>query len=200
MNQKQWLLKSKIGPLYLVASSEGLQGVFWKKQPVTMAKSLDRPSGEVQILAEASQQIEEYLAGKRFEFDLPINANGTSFQKQVWNELLRIPYGKTFSYQEIAKKINHKKAARAVGAANGKNPLSIIVPCHRVIASDGSLGGYAGGLKIKSKLLGLETKVHKISASQIPEDPSVLDLSKSPEALLQDEPLLRDRRNESNLY
>lgn len=143
-------MNSKIGRLYLVASEKGLQGVFWKKQPV--------PIKETKILSTAVRQLEQYLDGKRKAFDLPLDVQGTAFQKLVWNELSRIPFGKTYSYKEIAAKIKNAKAFRAVGTANGKNPLCIIVPCHRVIAADGSLGGYSGGLATKTKLLGLEQK------------------------------------------
>ncbi|MEO5968791.1 MAG: methylated-DNA--[protein]-cysteine S-methyltransferase [Bdellovibrionia bacterium] len=158
MNKMQWLMQSKIGPLYLVASEVALQGVFWIEQAVPLAKGLEGPSPQAKILARAVRQLNEYLDGKRREFDLPLNATGTDFQKQVWKELSRIPYGKTRSYRDIAQKIENDKAVRAVGTANGRNPLSIIVPCHRVIAADGTLGGYAGGLEIKIQLLELEAR------------------------------------------
>ena len=144
----QWKMESKIGPIYLVASEKGLRGVFWKKQKIPMAKS--------KILSRAVKQLEEYFKGKRKVFDLPLDAKGTEFQELVWTQLSKIPYGKTFSYSEIAAQILNSKAVRAVGTANGKNPLCIIVPCHRVISASGSLGGYSGGLAIKTKLLGLE--------------------------------------------
>jgi len=105
-------------------------------------------SGERQLL--------EYLEGTRKYFDLPLDIRGTEFQKVVWKELVKIPYGETISYKDMAVAIKKSKASRAVGTANGKNPLCIIIPCHRVIASDGSLGGYSGGLSIKMKLLKLE--------------------------------------------
>ncbi|MDR0850569.1 MAG: methylated-DNA--[protein]-cysteine S-methyltransferase [Christensenellaceae bacterium] len=108
------------------------------------------------LIDKAAIQIEEYLDGKRKDFDLPISLEGTSFQKRVWTELQKIPYGKTMTYSQIASAIGSPKAVRAVGGANNKNPISIIIPCHRVIGSDGSLTGYAGGLKIKEKLLQLE--------------------------------------------
>src|SRR4030095_12293191 len=100
--------------------------------------------------------LKEYFSGVRHDFDLPLDIQGTAFQKRVWEQLRRIPYGKTASYRDIARMIGKKTAYRAVGNANGKNPLCIIVPCHRVIAADGSLGGYSGGLKIKTQLLKLE--------------------------------------------
>lgn len=156
MAKAQYLMSSDIGLLYLVASEKGLQGVFWEKQNAPLVKSLNSQARETQILSQAKNQLEEYLGGKRKAFELPFDVEGTPFQMQVWKELSRIPYGKTVSYRELAKRIKREKAVRAVGTANGKNPLCIIVPCHRVIAADGSLGGYSGGLKLKQKLLELE--------------------------------------------
>lgn len=156
MTQLQWQMQTSIGNIFLVASDKGLQGVFLRKQNIPMAISLKNKQAEVQILSDAVKQLEEYFVGKRQQFDLPFDIEGTTFQKQVWKALSKIPFGKTVSYRDIAKKINNPKAVRAVGSANGKNPLCIIVPCHRVIAADGSLGGYSGGLSIKKKLLKLE--------------------------------------------
>jgi methylated-DNA-[protein]-cysteine S-methyltransferase len=101
-------------------------------------------------------QLKEYFRGDRKHFDLPLEIEGTDFQKRVWNELLRIPYGKTISYKELAVRLEDEKVIRAAASANGSNPLPIIIPCHRVIGSDGSLIGYGGGLEIKEKLLILE--------------------------------------------
>ncbi len=154
MNNIQRKLTTKIGPLYLVASSISLKGIFWDKQPVQMEDGNKNPAKE--ILDKTEQQLEEYFEGRRKEFDLPLDAEGTDFQKHVWTRLSKIPYGATRSYKDIAIEINNEKACRAVGSANGKNPLSIVVPCHRVISSDGTLGGFAGGLDIKLKLLSLE--------------------------------------------
>ncbi|NER13138.1 methylated-DNA--[protein]-cysteine S-methyltransferase [Leptobacterium flavescens] len=106
-----------------------------------------------EILEDAVYQLREYFEGKRTDFDLPLNPEGTDFQKKVWKELAEIPYGKTMSYLELSKKLGDIKAIRAVAAANGRNPLWIVVPCHRVIGSDGSLTGYAGGLWRKKWLL-----------------------------------------------
>lgn len=156
MTQAQWIMNSKIGRLYLVASGKGLQGVFWTKQPVQMAKSLRGPEPEIRILSKAVRELKEYLAGKRKKFALPLDPKGTPFQKRVWKQLERIPYGKTCSYKDIAVKIRNGKAFRAIGTANGENPLCIIVPCHRVISADGSLGGYSAGTHIKTRLLALE--------------------------------------------
>jgi O-6-methylguanine DNA methyltransferase len=104
----------------------------------------------------AVDQILEYLEGKRTEFDLPLDLRGTPFQQAVWEALLAIPYGETRSYSDIAGGVARPRAVRAVGAANGSNPVSLVVPCHRVIASDGKLGGYGGGLELKARLLAME--------------------------------------------
>ncbi len=109
-------------------------------------------------LAEAKRQIEEYFAGGRREFDLPLALEGTEFQRRVWAELRRIPFGETISYGELAARIGKPMASRAVGAANGRNPAPVVVPCHRVISHDGKLGGYGGGLPVKQALLDLERR------------------------------------------
>jgi len=147
--------QSEIGPIFLVASEKGLHGVYWKEMKIEYAMPKTQGTA-MDILKETQKQLEQYLKGQRKVFDLPLDATGTDFQKRVWLELSKIPYGKTFSYSEIAKKIQNDRAVRAVGTANGRNPISLIVPCHRVIAADGTLGGYAGGLEIKEKLLRLE--------------------------------------------
>lgn len=156
MKTTQWEMKSKIGSLFLVASEKGLQGVFWKKRNVPLATSLNADTQPLRYLNQAYTQLNEYLDGKRTEFTIPLDIQGTPFQKTVWNELRNIRYGETKSYRDIAQKIKNEKAFRAVGTANGKNPISLIIPCHRVIASDGTLGGYAGGLKTKEILLKIE--------------------------------------------
>jgi len=109
------------------------------------------------LLRNAERQLREYFESKRTQFDLPLSLNGTSFQKKVWNALLRIPYGETRSYKDVAEDVGHPKAYRAVGMANNKNKISIIIPCHRVVGSDGSLTGYGGGMDKKAMLLRLET-------------------------------------------
>lgn len=111
---------------------------------------------ETSLLKNAALQLNEYLEGKRNSFDLPLNPNGTEFQKKVWAALCDIPFGETRSYKQIAEYIGNPKACRAVGMANNKNPIMIFIPCHRVVGSDGSLTGYAGGLDMKEKLLSLE--------------------------------------------
>jgi methylated-DNA-[protein]-cysteine S-methyltransferase len=108
------------------------------------------------IIKETVRQLDEYFAGKRKRFELPLSPQGTAFQQQVWEQLQEIPYGKTISYAQLAQSVNNPKACRAVGSANGKNPIAIIIPCHRVIAADGGLGGYAYGLDVKKQLLELE--------------------------------------------
>ena len=108
------------------------------------------------LIRETCIQLDEYFAGKRQIFDLPLSPKGTPFQQTVWKQLQEIPYGKTISYSQLARDIHHPKACRAVGSANGKNPIPIIIPCHRVIAADGGLGGYSSGLDIKKQLLGIE--------------------------------------------
>jgi methylated-DNA-[protein]-cysteine S-methyltransferase len=156
MKSAQWKMNSQIGPLYLVASDRGLQGVHWKKQKLPLAPTLKSREARFKILAKAVAQLDEYFAARRKSFDLPLDMQGSEFQKRVWKALSRIPYGRTLSYKDIARKLKHERAVRAVGTANGKNPLSIVIPCHRVIASNGSLAGYAGGLAIKAQLLALE--------------------------------------------
>lgn len=156
-NSLQWAMDSKIGRLYLLASEKGLQGVLWRKRKETMAPSLEAELPQCRILAQAVRELEEYFEGQRKKFDVALDLEGTRFQVRVWRELLKIPYGSTCSYGQIASKLKMPQAVRAVGAANGQNPLSIIVPCHRVISSTGKLTGYSGGLPVKSKLLELES-------------------------------------------
>lgn len=154
MELLQRKISTKIGPLFLVASTKGLRGIHWHEQKCDFEQ--ENPGKQSQILNTAQLQIGEFLDGKRRVFDIALDILGTTFQKQVWRQLEKIPYGETKSYKDIATAVNNIKACRAVGTANSKNPLSIVVPCHRVIASDGSLGGYAGGLSIKERLLFLE--------------------------------------------
>lgn len=117
--------------------------------------------GESELLLQAEQQLKEYLAGNRKQFDLPLDLQGTAFQRKVWQELLNIPYGTTRTYKEIAERIGIPKAARAVGMANHNNPIPIFVPCHRVIGANGKLVGYAYGVEMKKKLLELERNVER---------------------------------------
>lgn len=118
------------------------------------------PEQETKILKEAKKQIEEYFNKSRKTFNLPLKFNGTDFQQSIWNELTKIPYGKTCTYKELAEKTNHPKAYRAVGMACHRNPICIIVPCHRIIGNNNKLTGYAGGIEKKEKLLKLEQFYH----------------------------------------
>ncbi len=160
MQAVQFCQKFEIGDLYIIASPKGLRGVHWSQQAVPLVTALDEASISHAMacrhIKNAIAQLSEYFLGKRRSFDLIFDLEGTDFENSVWRQLSKIPYGKTTSYKNIAELINNPKAVRAVGSANGKNPLCIVVPCHRVIASDGTLGGYVGGLKIKSELLALE--------------------------------------------
>ncbi len=158
MNLAQWKIPSSVGTLYIVTSDKGLTGVHFQRQKVKIPNSLEGTAPEIKNLKQAVRQISEYFSKKRTSFDLSLDLKGTAFQKKVWTQLSKIPYGKTVSYKDVATQIKNHKAVRAVGTANGKNPVCIVIPCHRVIASDGSLGGYTGGLDIKTKLLALETQ------------------------------------------
>jgi len=124
------------------------------------SSAASRSDPQATLARRALAEIAEFLEGRRRKFNVPLDLQGTPFQLQVWEALLRIPYGETRSYGEIARAVGRPKAARAVGMANGSNPVAIIVPCHRVIASDGSLGGYGGGLALKSRLLRLEASAN----------------------------------------
>ena len=149
--------ESPVGPLLLAGSSDGLKRVSfatgkhatrldpeWRKQDSAFIEVID--------------QLNSYFAGERTTFDLPLVLEGTAFQKKVWTALQEIPYGETISYKELAETVGTPKAVRAVGAANGANPIPIIIPCHRVIGNDGSLTGFGGGLPLKRKLLELESR------------------------------------------
>jgi methylated-DNA-[protein]-cysteine S-methyltransferase len=143
--------ESPIGLLEVICTKEGLLSVEF----------VDKKLSEVypnSLLEEVLKQLDQYFKGERKEFDVPLSLGGTPFQNQVWNELQNIPFGRTLSYKELAVKLGNEKATRAVGNANGKNPISIIVPCHRVIGSNKSLTGYAGGLDRKKWLLEHENR------------------------------------------
>ncbi|MCH7307725.1 methylated-DNA--[protein]-cysteine S-methyltransferase [Acinetobacter sp. NIPH 1852] len=150
-------MDSPVGTLKLVAHDHALVAVMWDNEDhkrVRLATLLENTQHP--MLLKAKQQLQQYFAGQRQQFDLPLDFQGTVFQQHVWNALLTIPYGETRSYKDIALQIGNVKAVRAVGAANGKNPISIIAPCHRVIGSGGALVGFAGGLDKKQILLNLE--------------------------------------------
>ena len=152
-------IESPVGKLKLVASSNAMVAVLWERERPNRVK-LDTATLAPQhpILLETERQLSEYFCGGRTEFDLPLQPDGSEFQKKVWRALREIPFGQTRSYLDLARALGSSKAARAVGAANSKNPLSIIVPCHRVVGSDGSLTGFAGGVETKAALLALETR------------------------------------------
>lgn len=132
------------------------EGLDWVRRKMDFASV--REDAAVEPLRQAVEQLGRYFAGERVQFSCPLDLRGTAFQLKVWNALTRIPYGETRSYAEIAREIGHPSAVRAVGAANGANPVAIIVPCHRVIGSNGALTGYGGGLPAKAWLLALETR------------------------------------------
>ena len=150
-------MKSPVGELQLVASDAGLAAILWENDDPNRIRLGDRTEKKNHpVLIETEKQLREYFGGERDTFSVKLDFKGTEFQKQVWKALLTIPYGETRSYAQIAKQIGSPKAMRAVGAANGKNPISIIAPCHRVIGSNGKLVVFAGGLKAKSYLHNLE--------------------------------------------
>lgn len=152
-------MKSPVGELTLVASEKGLTAVLWEEEKPNRVPLEDLILDKKHpILLEVEDQLNEYFKGERKKFSLKLDPHGTEFQKKVWMALRSIPFGETRSYGELATQIGNPKASRAVGAANGKNPISVIVPCHRVIGSNGSLTGFAGGLKNKMTLLDLEKK------------------------------------------
>jgi methylated-DNA-[protein]-cysteine S-methyltransferase len=151
------LMDSPVGRLKLVATDEGLAGILWdNNRPSRVRLSTEAEDADHPVLVETERQLKEYFAGQRKEFALTLDVEGTAFQRKVWKALLTIPFGETRSYGEIAKQIGSPGAMRAVGAANGRNPVSIVAPCHRVIGSTGKLTGFGGGLDVKAKLLELE--------------------------------------------
>lgn len=148
---------SPVGDLTLVASDKGLTAILWQDDRANRVplEEMHEDQNHV-VLNETARQLQEYFSGARKSFSLPLDFRGTDFQKKVWGALLTIPFGETRSYAQIAQQVNSPKAVRAVGAANAKNPISIIAPCHRVIGSNGDLTGFAGGLAAKTLLLSLE--------------------------------------------
>ena len=143
---------SPVGELLVVASDEGLTRLHFA--PFTPPESV--PTPDAPLLQEAVRQLGEYFAGERTSFDLPVAPPGTAFQHRVWDELARIPYGTTTTYGEVALRLGDPKCVRAVGLANGRNPIGIVVPCHRVVGADGKLRGFGGGVERKQALLALE--------------------------------------------
>lgn len=150
-------LKSPVGPLLLAGDTDGLRMVHFASGRRPKSPESDWVENET-AFRNVKQQLQEYFAGKRKDFDLPLVLEGTEFQLLVWRNLQKIPYGETVSYGQLARRIGSPDAARAVGLANGSNPIPIIIPCHRVIGSNGDLTGFGGGLPVKKKLLALESK------------------------------------------
>jgi methylated-DNA-[protein]-cysteine S-methyltransferase len=151
-------MASPVGMLKLVASGDGLVAISWENDdPGRVRLGAMVEQADQEILAEAAGQLEDYFDGRRTVFELKLDLRGTEFQKQVWKALLAIPFGETRTYGGIANELGRPNASRAVGAANGRNPISIVAACHRVVGSNGSLTGFAGGLAAKKYLLGHET-------------------------------------------
>ena len=163
-------MTSPVGELTLVASEAGLAAILWEHDdPRRVPIELGAEDAHHPVLVETERQLNEYFAGRRKEFSVPLDfVCGTSFQRQVWRVLLDIPFGETRSYSDLARQIGRPNAARAVGAANRKNPISIIGPCHRVIGASGKLTGYAGGLAAKAKLLRLEARGAEVWGKESP--------------------------------
>jgi methylated-DNA-[protein]-cysteine S-methyltransferase len=156
MSKVARIIDSPVGRLYLAASDAGLTHLLFVDEMNSDPANSPGGGEAGRIVRETEKQLAEYFAGKRREFDIPLAPAGTEFQLATWGALRLIAYGETMSYGELARRIDRPRAVRAVGAANGANPISIIVPCHRVIGADGSLTGYGGGLHRKKRLLELE--------------------------------------------
>jgi len=150
-------VQSPVGRLTLVATDDGLAAILWENDhPSRVRLNIAAENNRHPVLVETERQLEEYFDGRRKQFSLRLDLAGTDFQRRVWNALLTIPFGETRSYGQVARQIGHPRAARAVGAANGRNPVSIVAPCHRVLGSTGALTGFAGGLDVKAHLLAFE--------------------------------------------
>lgn len=156
MSVQTTLIDSPVGPLFLAASAQGLRAIAFRDNRHPVRRGDDWQPGDNAVLRDARRQLDAYFAGRRRGFDLPLEPQGTPFQREVWLSLATIPYGATISYAELAQRVARPTAMRAVGGANGRNPLPIVLPCHRVIGADGSLTGFGGGLPTKRFLLELE--------------------------------------------
>jgi methylated-DNA-[protein]-cysteine S-methyltransferase len=161
-------IESRVGPLLLAGDATALTRLEFHEAGRHRLRIESHWREDAEPFRAAVQQLGEYFAGDRREFELALRLDGTEFQRRVWAELVRIPYGETISYGELARRIGNPAAARAVGLANGANPVAIVVPCHRVIGSDGSLTGFGGGLPIKQKLLDLERRQRTAREFPIP--------------------------------
>ena len=159
MTYQYKLMPSPVGELTLVARDGKLSAILWEVERANRVRLGELiEANDSPVLRETERQLKEYFAGTRNQFELELDFTGTDFQKQVWQALLTIPFGETRSYSQIAEQIGNPKAVRAVGAANGRNPISIIAPCHRVVGASGGLTGFAGGLEAKQYLLTLEDR------------------------------------------
>lgn len=156
------IIESPIGMLTIAADKHGLRHIEFpsNRHAADRSQWQKLESQTMPVLINAQQQLDDYFCGRRKEFDLPLAPVGTHFQQMVWNTLRQIPYGQTWSYRDLAQAIGKPAAVRAVGAANGRNPLPIILPCHRVIGANGSLTGFGGGIETKARLLKLEANHH----------------------------------------
>jgi len=157
-------MASPVGTLTLAATDDGLAAILWENDPPDRVRvHIAAEENGHPVLVETERQLKEYFAGRRRQFALKLDFSGTAFQRTVWNALLTIPFGETRSYAQIAGQIGKPTAARAVGAANRRNPVSIVAPCHRVVGSSGALTGFAGGLEVKAQLLAFEAQRRKPS-------------------------------------
>ena len=149
--------ESPQGPMLITATPKGLAGVYFKGQKHFPKRRAWRRDARHPVLRKARRELAEYFAGRRTRFEVPLDPEGTAFQRKIWKAIARVAFGKTLTYGELATRAGHPSSARAAGAATGRNPIGIIVPCHRIVGSDGSLTGYAGGLSRKRALLQLES-------------------------------------------
>lgn len=159
-------LESPIGELLALGDGRALHGLYMQhgRRPIAVDASWERSA---EPFAQARAQLEEYFAGKRTEFEVPLAMDGSAFEQRVWQALQEIPYGETISYGELARRIGQPSAARAVGLANGRNPIAVIVPCHRVIGANGTLTGYGGGVERKRFLLELESGQSRLGPAEL---------------------------------
>jgi methylated-DNA-[protein]-cysteine S-methyltransferase len=157
------LLETPIGTLLIAGDEQAVRRIDFPKDGKPGTPQPEWTESSRGPVGQAMRQLREYFAGKRADFDLPLAPEGTEFQRTVWRNLQDIPYGETISYGELAKRVGNPKASRAVGAANGQNPIPIVIPCHRVIGANGKLTGFGGGLPTKEALLALETKQLKLN-------------------------------------
>jgi len=160
-------IASPVGSLLVAASDAGLHAIEFPANRHPVRRSAAWREGGHRLLDEARRQLDAYFAGERQGFDLPLDPQGTDFQRQVWHALATIPFGTTVSYRDLASRVARPGASRAVGAANGRNPLPIVLPCHRVIGADGALTGFGGGLPTKRFLLALEGALPPVPAGDL---------------------------------